>query len=361
VDGRKYRAQLSTALTEIDMRIHSRIDSDKIMQAALESFIDALGAEAGDIKTRDEDCWIVRFASGLEPEAVGLRLSPEDAPIAERVAAQEQAITVHDLHVADEAYTGFPERFGLRSVLAVPLLIRGEIAGCLFAWMKSAPRSFSAAERDFAQRMAASVALALENARLLESARISLERAERAEGLLKNELDRTKVLLHAADQLTTTTDTDRLLTRLGDIVIQATGISRAFVNLIDMDARVLYPKVASGGLFKPQGQELPFDALTATSRRAIVDARTALLDFELPGVSESDRQIARANSARLVLFVPLVFGGKVIGHISLDEPGTRYDFSPSQIRVVEQVQDVYRSQGVDIDRKSTRLNSSHRL
>jgi len=319
------------------MRIHSRIDSDEIMQAALESFVAVLGAQAGDIKTRDAEDWVVRFASGLGPEAVGLRLSPAEAPIAQRVAMAERAVTVNDLLEAGESYTGFPERFGLRAVLAVPLIIRGEVVGCLFAWMKSTPRAFNADELDFAQRMAASVALALENARLLESVRTALERAERAEGLLTKELERTRVLLHAADQLTSTTEVDELLTRLSGIVLEATGMSRVFVNLIDVEAKMLYPKVATGGLVEPSGQEVPFDSLSVTSRRAIAAAKTALLDYELPDLPDCDRRIAQANGARLVLFVPLVFKREVIGHISVDEPNSRYEFSPAQVRIVESI------------------------
>ena len=54
-------------------------------------------------------------------------------------------------------------------------------------------------------------------------------------------------------------------------------------------------------------------------------------------VPEYDRKVAEANSARLVLFVPLVHVDDVIGHITLDQPGERYEFTPEQIRIVESI------------------------
>lgn len=337
IDSRRHRAQLSEALGDIDMRIHSLLGPDEIMQSALDAFVEVLEADAGDIKTVDGDEWIVQFECGLGPEAVGLRLTETTAPVASRVAAARQAIAVPDLLEFPDDYTGFPKQFGLRSVLAMPLVIRGEVIGCLFAWMKGTPRVFTKHEVAFAGRMAASVALALENARLFESVQEARRRAEAAEEQARKELARTTVLLHASDQLTSTTDVDELLQRLAAVVIEATGITRGFVNLIDADAEVLIPKVATAGLAAPVGRRIPFDELSETSRKAIASRRTSLLDYELPDLPEADKRIAEANGARLVLFVPLLFQDQVIGHITLDEPNARYDFTTAQIRIVESI------------------------
>ncbi len=44
---------------------------------------------------------------------------------------------------------------------------------------------------------------------------------------------------------------------------------------------------------------------------------------------------SQARNSRLVLFVPLLQSGEIIGHIALDEPGERYQFSEREIRLVE--------------------------
>ena len=105
--------------------------------------------------------------------------------------------------------------------MAMPLVVQGEIAGCLFAWMQESSRRFTDLELDFARRLAASVALALENSRLLAMEHEARARAEAAEASLGQELEYTRVLIRASDELTTTTDSDELLNRLASVVLES--------------------------------------------------------------------------------------------------------------------------------------------
>lgn len=332
------RTRLSRALNELDLRIHSRLSTDEVMQSTLDGFVAALGADAGDIKLFSDDEWVVRYVCGFGPDVIGLRLSIPDAPVASRVRRLREPVVIADYHAEPAGtYVGFPLVQGLRSALAVPLIIRQDVVGCLFAWMREDPRAFSAGEVDFARRVAASVALGLENARLFEAERAARQLAEAAERRLGRELERNRVLLRASDELLTTTDPDELIRRLAGLVLDATGIARVFVNLIDMNERVLTPKFATGGLAAPAGSEIPFDRLSETALRAIAGGQPTVLDYERPDVTDNDRAIAGANAARVVLFVPLIHRDTVVGHISLDQPGARHDFSPDQIRVVSSI------------------------
>lgn len=332
------RSRLSRALNDIDIRIHSNLAPADILQSALEGFVDALGADAGDIKLIEGDEWVVGFQTGFSDSATGLRLPRDQAPVAERVAAERAPVLVTDYQAQpDIPYVGFPLIYNLRSTLAVPLIIRGEVIGSLFAWMKDRPREYTPEEVGFAQRMAASVSLALESARLLEAEKTARRLAERTKQALRSELEVTRTLLHVSDELASTTDPDELLERLSRVVLDATGLSRVFINLIDMRAQILIPKVATGGLVTPRGKEIPFCELSETSRTAIAEKRVCVLDYEREGIPEHDRRIAEANNCRVTLFVPLVHQSEIVGVIALDEPGERHAFSRKQIRVVESI------------------------
>ena len=104
------------------------------------------------------------------------------------------------------------------------------------------PGKFSPGELDFARRMAASLALALENARLYEAEQQARMRAEKTEQRLQLELGTTRILLEASDEFASTIDPDELLDRLGRIVLEATGINRVFINLVDVAREVLTPE-----------------------------------------------------------------------------------------------------------------------
>lgn len=90
------RTRLSTALNDIDVRIHSKLDAGQIMQSALRDFIAALHADAGDIKLLEGDEWVVSFEHGFGAEQVGMRLSPAEAPVAQLVAEQRRPVVVED-------------------------------------------------------------------------------------------------------------------------------------------------------------------------------------------------------------------------------------------------------------------------
>lgn len=332
------RSRLSRALNDIDIRIHSNLAPADILQSALEGFVEALAADAGDIKLIDGDEWVVGYQTGFGDDATGLRLPRDQAPVAERVAADRAPVLVPDyLQQPDLPYVGFPRTYRLRSTMAVPLVVRGEVIGSLFAWMKDRPRDYTAEEVAFARRMAASVALAMENARLLDAEKTARRLAERTKRALRNELEVTRTLLRVSDELASTTDPDELLERLSRVVLDATGLSRVFINLVDTRAQILLPKVATGGLVAPRGTEIPFCELSETSRTAIAEKRVRVLDYERDGISERDRRIAESNNCRVTLFVPLVHQSEIVGVIALDEPGERHDFSPKQIRVVESI------------------------
>ena len=153
---------------------------------------------------------------------------------------------------------------------------------------------------------------------------------------LRRELETTELLLDALKALSATIDLGSLLEQLADIALQFTGLPRAFVNTVDEHRRMLVPMVATDGVTLPaNGPAIGFDQLSGTSLGAILAKKTAILDFEAPGIPPHDREIANANHSRLVLFVPLLVRGEIVGHISLDEPDARHSFSDREIELVE--------------------------
>lgn len=152
----------------------------------------------------------------------------------------------------------------------------------------------------------------------------------------QRELKTTKALLEAAAKLSEWTDLDHILNSLSNIIFKYTNVERIFINLIDTDKQILIPKIATGGLKAPTtGEPVPLSKLSQTSQRAIIKQKTMILDYEDPQTPEYDKDIAKANNSKLVLFIPLLYQNKIIGHISVDEPGKRRKFSKREIQVLE--------------------------
>ncbi len=161
---------------------------------------------------------------------------------------------------------------------------------------------------------------------------------KRAVDLAASELARTSLLLDASARFGRIHDPREILDSLAELCLQATGIERVFVNMVDLLNAEVILGVATDGIVAPvRGTIVPFERLSETSRQAIMDGRTALLDYEQEGLPAHDRAIAQANGCRLALFVPLVHQGEVIGHITIDERGQRHDFTAEEISIVEAI------------------------
>jgi GAF domain-containing protein len=162
-------ARLSDALNDANGVVHSTLDIGRVMQSALETGVDALGCEAAAIEILDGDDWIVRYQHGFSSETVGLHVSREDAPYAALAAGRGVPIAVDFTPGDHRIYAGFVNQQALKSVLAVPLMVRTEVIGCALFYSSSAVTQFADAEIDFGRKLGSAVSLSYENARLYES------------------------------------------------------------------------------------------------------------------------------------------------------------------------------------------------
>lgn len=167
---------------------------------------------------------------------------------------------------------------------------------------------------------------------------LDITERRRAVELAENELARTSLLLDASAKFSRLNEPDAILEAVAQLCLQATGIGRAFVNTVDIPNAEIVLGVATGGVIPPvPGTVVPFDALSALSHEAILGGRTTLLDFEQSGLAPADLAIATSNECRLALFVPLVHKGEMIAHITMDERGSRHDFTAEEISIVEAI------------------------
>lgn len=160
--------RLSDALNVANKAVHSSLEIDKVMHRALETGVQALGCDAGVLEMLEGDEWVVRQQVGSADRGVGTRLSASDAPIAAR-AARERAPFVIDATGEDGLDADLTPSRALKSVLAVPLVVRTVIIGCALFYTTETVKRFSEAEIDFGRKLGSVVSLGLDNARLYEA------------------------------------------------------------------------------------------------------------------------------------------------------------------------------------------------
>jgi len=163
--------ELSDALNDINSAISSTFDANVIMQKAVAEAAMGIGSERGVILLREADHWTVGYAYGFPEEMMGRKLTDNQAKHAVLASRVRKPVTIDDVRGDERVNHELMDRLEIRSLLVVPLVVRNDVIGALCFCYHSGPVTFNDAQVDFANKLASSVSLALENARLYEAER----------------------------------------------------------------------------------------------------------------------------------------------------------------------------------------------
>ncbi len=229
------------------------------------------------------------------------------------------ALRLHDL-TSDRRSVGFPPYHPLmRTFLGVPILLRGVAYGNLYLTEKEGGQDFTAEDEELTTLLATQAAVAIENARLYESA--------------------TRWLA----QLESLTEVGNALageTELGPLLAL---IATRLQQLIDAQLVVIALPIASGDLrveaaVGPNSTGLIGTILARDGSKSghVLDRRRSeRVDSTLDDI-EVDQDIARRMGFRAGLFVPLIVGDRAIGVIAAhNKSGTVGRFTDEELRLAE--------------------------
>jgi PAS domain S-box-containing protein len=165
-----------------------------------------------------------------------------------------------------------------------------------------------------------------ERERLLERERIALQRAT-------DELQATNLLLGAAQSLAESLALAEVLDRLARIILEVTRHTRVTVSLWNDKQDRLEVTSSQGESPVSIGLLVALDELSEPARRAITERATTLIDYDAqePG----RRGVADKVTSHLALDVPLLFGGRFVGLLAIDDPVERHEFGDREIGLIE--------------------------
>jgi PAS domain S-box-containing protein len=323
-------SSLSETLNEIDVRIHSTLDLDEIMQRALDDGTLALGCDAGTIETRRGESWLVRYQHGMSEADIGRVLSEDEAPAAMSCARSRQPLVVEDVAADERMNVGFIRENGIASAMAAPLIVRDEVIGCLLFYAIENRRTFAGTEIDFTRKLAAEVSLALENAALHEASQL--------------ELKRTRVLQAVATATTGSLSLSEIAQRTLDELRALPELAAGAVYSLN-DAKGKLKGLAFLGYeddLERQVRDLAVDKTTNPGRLVAEDL--ALLTHEDEGCpKEADARLEKMGvpSARW-LVLPIKTSGVLVGAMGLIFDGRR-SFQPPELVLFQGVADTLAS------------------
>ena len=307
---------------EAGIAVASELSLDALLERLAETAAELTGARYAALGVIDE--------SGHELEwftAVGVDQAthaaigelPRGRGILGVLIRDAQPLRLHDL-TEDPRAVGFPPNHPeMRSFLGVPILLRGVAYGNLYLTEKEGGADFTEEDEELVTLLAAQAAVAVENARLYESATRWLRQLESLNEIgnaLARELDLPRLLALVTQRLRALVDARYVLIALPDEpgtirIAAADGESAADL----LDVRVLAAHSKSG--------------------RVLERRRGERVD-ELGRDPEVDQEFAAAFGVRTGLYVPLVAHGRAIGVIiAHDRAGSDPRFTEDDLRLAE--------------------------
>ncbi len=250
------------ALAGTTALINSSLDVDTILSQVMDTVVQLTGAERGFILLKNAQSGEIEFriARGIDREQLGREDFKVSNTIINQVLTSGEPLLT-DNAGQDDRFTGTESIVGyqLRSILAVPLSTRGEIIGVVYCDNRILSGLFKAHEMNLLQAFASQAAVAIQNARLFESARARLAEISEVRDLMDN------VFTSLASGIITL-DSRGVITAFNPAAEEITG-----VRMMDAINRVL-PAILPdfAGLIAPALQ------------RAVLSGTSEVVDAEVP-------------------------------------------------------------------------------
>jgi signal transduction histidine kinase len=310
------------ALVEAGIALSSELSLDALLQKLVEAAAGLTGARYAALGVIDAGGQqLERFlTTGVDPE-VHARIGdlPRGRGILGVLIRDARPLRLADLS-AHPRSVGFPEHHpAMQTFLGVPILLRGVAYGNLYLTEKEGGLEFTEEDEDIATLLAAQAAVAIENARLYESATRwlrQLESLNEVGNALASELDVRKLL-------------DLIAGRLRELV----GARIVTIALPALDGSLRIEAADGEGAEGMPGMAL--GAETSKTGRVFERARSERVDSVLED-QEIDQSAARALGMHAALYVPLLARGRAIGVlVAHDKQGPDPRFVDADLRVAE--------------------------
>lgn len=319
--------QLCLALNNTMLLVNSTLEPDEIMNRIVVETAKGIGCESARIAIREGTQWRLKYLYRLPEELKGRVFSDEDLPHASLAMVTKKPVAINDAFNDNRTNMEFMRTYGIRSVLVLPLMEKEKVVGTLFFNYHSEQVSFEEAEIDYAEKVAAAVAVALQNARYvqdLKEVRNDLEEAKRVSDALGN-IERI---------IYSTLDTSQIMAKVLETASDVIGAETAMIfsregkewavrHVFKLSSSLLGQRFAD--------EQVKHTAITADTKEpmAVTDAQDD---------DRVDKGFTKMLQLRSLLDLPLIVKGEVIGDLVFNYHSRNTEFTKHDIWFVKNLQ-----------------------
>ena len=310
------------ALVEAGVALTSELSLSAVLQRLVEIAAELTGARYAALGVIDPSGTALEqfVTTGISPEErTAIGELPHGRGILGVLINEARPLRLADL-AAHERSVGFPPNHPpMHTFLGVPVLLRGVAYGNLYLTEKEGGAEFTEEDQELVTLLASQAAVAIENARLYESATRwlrQLESLNEVGNALLSEIELTPLLALIA----------RRLRELASASLVMIGLPQA-----NGDIRI----AAADG---ERGEQMIGTTVSGTSSKSarILERRRSERVDSLVDDHEVEVEVARRMGGRAALYVPLMLREQAIGVITvIDKTGADPRFSDDDLRLAE--------------------------
>jgi PAS domain S-box-containing protein len=176
------------AFSTTTQAVNSSLELDEVLQLVMDTIVRLTEAERGFLMLRDADGkMIMHVARNWEQESINPNEFAISRTIIQRVIESGQPVLTTNAQ-EDPRFGGQQSivAYNLRSILCVPLTVKGELIGVIYADNRIRSGIFKEADKELLTIFANQAAIAIENARLFASVRLTLAEVTELKNLMDN-------------------------------------------------------------------------------------------------------------------------------------------------------------------------------
>ncbi len=298
---------------EVTKAITASLDLDEVFTLITEKIPDVIGVDAATIRLLDPSGKNLELKAswGLSREYLNRGTIDTEEPVFK--ALKGEPIVIED--AAKDPRINYPEatnKEGIRSILVVPIPIRGRISGILRLLTKS-PRSYGREEIDFVAALCEQCGIAIENARIFKEQQV--------------QLGYFKAIHQIGKTISATYELDKILNFIVTNLTEVMHLKAATVRLIETGKGNLELKAAYG-LSQTYLHRGPLDDELATYY--IKQGEPVVIPDAKKDIHTIYHKESEAEGVSSILAVPITVQDEIIGILRLLTEEVRY-FSDADI------------------------------
>jgi len=178
-----------TALYNVSQIVNSTLDLSQVLNLTMDLIIQVTGAERGFLMLIDEGNGELSFrvARNMDRETIAGSSFEISRSVVNKVAQEGEPILTTNAQ-SDPRFSTQASvvSYSLRSILCVPLRVKGKITGVIYADNRIKTGLFTEGDRRLLTAIADQAAVAIENARLFENVKLNLEEITNMKNLMDN-------------------------------------------------------------------------------------------------------------------------------------------------------------------------------